>query len=127
MIAVAVRDHGAIDGAMRIDDRSRPVRSRDRRRPDRARCRRRDVREVMSYLTRETLQNGRANEAARRRSGDDVGKQLVLDLGDAVFEDELLLFQPLDEKLVSRRVAFKGHDFAIELAVLAPASSPALL
>jgi hypothetical protein len=52
------------------------------------------------------------------RSGDDIGKQLVLDLRNAIFQGEFFLFKPLDQKLVSRGVSFKGHDFAIELAML---------
>ena len=41
VVAMAVRDDGAIDGARRIDDRSRRARSRARGRSDRAICRRR--------------------------------------------------------------------------------------
>ncbi|CCB67076.1 protein of unknown function [Hyphomicrobium sp. MC1] len=54
----------------------------------------------------------------KRRSRNNIGKELILDLGYPIFQDELLLFQPLDKKLVSRRVTFKGSDFGVELAML---------
>lgn len=73
----------------------------------------------MSYQ-RATSPNGLVASIRRRRSGDDVGEKLVLDLRNAVLEDELLFFQSLDKKLVSRRVAFKGHDFVVELPMLGP-------
>jgi hypothetical protein len=56
--------------------------------------------------------------SAERRSRDNIGKQPVLDLRNAILQDKLLLFQPLDQKLVSGRVIFKGGDFAVELSVL---------
>jgi len=40
-------------------------------------------------------------------SGDDVGEQLVLDLGDAVLERQLLFLQPLDLQIVARACVLK--------------------
>ena len=54
------------------------------------------------------------------RSGDDIGKQLVFDLRNAVLEDELFLFQSLYKELVSQRIIFKRHNLAVELSVLGP-------
>ena len=52
--------------------------------------------------------------------GDDIGKELVLDRGDAVLDRQLALFQPFDEELVGGRGALEQDDLVVELAVLRP-------
>jgi len=58
--------------------------------------------------------------ARQSRLSDDVGEELVLDRGDAIFDRELLLFQALDQELVGGCRAFEQDDFVVELAVLRP-------
>jgi hypothetical protein len=55
-----------------------------------------------------------------RGSGDDVGKKLVLQRRDLVFEGKLALLQPLDVQLIGRAQFFLRHDLGIEIAVLGP-------
>src|SRR5215469_10423319 len=56
--------------------------------------------------------------AVCRLSGDDVGQQFALDLGDLVLEQELALFQPLQLELVDRRVLGEARDHLVEVAML---------
>src|SRR5215210_1527879 len=51
-------------------------------------------------------------------SGDDVGGELVLEVGDAVLEDELALLQSLDLELVAGDHPQQRLDGAVEVAVL---------
>src|SRR6185437_9858376 len=118
VIAVAMRDHGAVNRAMRIDveiawlaiesgfGRVEPGIDGGCQRGHR-------------LLTRKVRKRS-CEPVPQCRSGNDIGKQLVLDLRNAIFQGEFFLFKPLDEKLVSRRVGFKSHDLAIELAMLRP-------
>src|ERR1700730_7290100 len=50
-------------------------------------------------------------------SGDDVGQQLALDLGDLVFEQQLSLLQPLQFELVDRSARGKTRDRLVEIAM----------
>ena len=53
-------------------------------------------------------------------SGNDIGKQLILDGGNPVLEGQLALLQPLDLQLIAERRADLRHDLQIELPVLGP-------
>src|SRR5437588_12610425 len=50
-------------------------------------------------------------------SGDNVGQQLALDLGDLVFEQQLSLFQPLQFELVDGSARGESRDHLVEVAV----------
>ena len=51
-------------------------------------------------------------------SGDDVGQEPVFDLGDLVFERELLLFQAPDRQLIGGACDLKRKDLVIQQSVL---------
>jgi hypothetical protein len=53
-----------------------------------------------------------------RELGNNVGQELILDAGDLVFEEQLLLFQPLELKLVGAARFLQRVDGAVEIAVL---------
>ena len=50
-----------------------------------------------------------------RRSGDNIGGQLVLQEADPVLEDELAFLQPLDLQLVARDHALEGLEGGVEV------------
>lgn len=52
-------------------------------------------------------------------SGDDIGRQLILKIGDAILQRELVLLQALHLKLESGSLAFKRGNPRVKLAVLA--------
>jgi hypothetical protein len=54
------------------------------------------------------------------RSGDDVGDQVIFELGDLVLEPQLALLEPRDLKLVAFGPRAKCLDRGIEIAVLLP-------
>lgn len=52
-------------------------------------------------------------------SGDDVGRQPVLDQGNQIFQPQLALFQPLNGQLIRGGRGGKRADCLIQIAVLA--------
>jgi len=52
--------------------------------------------------------------------GDDVGEKLILDGGHAVFDRELLLFQPFHEELIGGRGILERNYLVVELTVFSP-------
>jgi hypothetical protein len=54
----------------------------------------------------------------RRRSGDDVGKQLVLNVGDAVFEVQLFFLESRQTQLVGAASLFDDLDGVVQVAML---------
>ena len=57
-------------------------------------------------------------KAQSSKLGNDVGQELILDAGDLVLEEQLLLFQPLELKLVGAARFLERVDGAVEIAVL---------
>src|SRR5579871_3537541 len=53
-----------------------------------------------------------------RDSSDDVGRQLVFELGDLVAQREFLLLQAGDLQLVGHGQGFEGADGVVEVLVL---------
>ena len=53
------------------------------------------------------------------RLGNDIRRKTVLDQRDAVFEQQFLLFQPLQGQLIGRAALLQGTDRIVEIAVLA--------
>src|SRR3954454_34637 len=51
-------------------------------------------------------------------SGDDVGRQLVLKVGDPILQGELALLEALDLQLIAGRHLLQGVDRPVEVAVL---------
>lgn len=52
-------------------------------------------------------------------SGDDVGQEAVLDLGDAVLEDKFLLLEALDHQRIACPAVLEGANGGVEVAMLA--------
>ena len=50
--------------------------------------------------------------------GDDVGQELILDAGDLVLQEQLLLLQPLELELIGAARFLERVDGAVEVAVL---------
>jgi len=55
---------------------------------------------------------------ASSKLGNNVGQELILDAGDLVLEEQLLLFQPLELKLIGAARFLERVDGAVEIAVL---------
>src|SRR3954464_9007603 len=74
--------------------------------------------------TRRSDATGRARLALRSAveesgaSGDDVGRQLVLKVGDPILQGELALLEALDLQLIAGRHLLQGVDRPVEVAVL---------
>src|SRR5256885_13294577 len=62
-----------------------------------------------------------------RPSGDDVRRELILDVGNTIAQLELALLQALDLKLVGAGGVLQGRDGDIEVAVLLLQSRQLLL
>jgi len=60
--------------------------------------------------------NGRTRQA--QRSGDDIGRDLIFDEGDAVAQLQLAFLQPLQPEQVRRRRLMQRVDRRIEIAML---------
>ena len=54
----------------------------------------------------------------KSRSGNNVGKQLVFDEGNAVAQVQFALFQPLDLQDIGARRILQGCDRGVEVAML---------
>lgn len=50
--------------------------------------------------------------------GNNVGQKPILDLGNLILEDKLLLLQSADQELVGGPVHFEGQDLVVQQAVL---------
>ena len=61
---------------------------------------------------------GATPECEQSRSGDDVGRDLVFDEGDAVAQLQLAFLQPLQPQQVRRRRLMQRVDRCVEIAVL---------
>jgi len=53
-------------------------------------------------------------------SGDDIGGELVFQLGNLVFQQQFAPFQPLDLQLIDRAHQFQRIDGIIEIAMFDP-------
>lgn len=53
-------------------------------------------------------------------SGDDIGCELVFQLGNLVFQQQFAAFQPLNLQLIDRTDQFQRIDGIIEIAVFDP-------
>src|ERR671916_1572154 len=53
-----------------------------------------------------------------RASGNDVRRELILDMGDAVLQDELAFLEPLDLELIAGRHPLQCLDGGVEVAML---------
>ena len=75
-------------------------------------------REVKRRFEREAAVPREASASKARGSGDDVGRDLVFDEGDAVAELQLALLQPLQPQQIRRGRLVQGIDRRVEVAVL---------
>ena len=62
----------------------------------------------------------RVRPAQARPSRNDIGRELVLDKGDAVAQIQLALFQALDLQLVGARGIVQRLDRGVEVTMLLP-------
>lgn len=53
------------------------------------------------------------------RLGNDIRRQPILDQGNAVFEQQFLLLQPLERQLIRRATLLQGADRIVQIAMFA--------
>ena len=59
-------------------------------------------------------------DAGRSPSGNDIGRQSILDRGDLVLERQFALLQSLDLQLIRLCGEFQRHDLGVQVTVFGP-------